>query len=237
MGVEKNTTNADAGSIIKAFQSFILDESYPCVAARAATRRENIHCLVVGHMGCARDDRKILQFIYDFVNIFRHSEKPWQSAAIIFQGPEETTSESFDRLLWERLQTLADLDAENFGSDKRVSADPAASNFSYSLGEEAFFIIGLHPGSGRRARRFVRPTIIFNPHVQFEDIRKLNRYEKLKNVVRERDIRHSGSINPMLADFGTASEAFQYSGREHDKTWVCPLHNRHAEPPDHPTEK
>lgn len=34
---------------------------------------------------------------------------------------------------------------------------------------------------------------------------------------------YSGSINPMLEDFGTSSEVYQYSGRKYDAEWRCPL--------------
>ena len=230
-------TSQDQESIIQEFHTFILDDSYPCVAARAAMSRNNIPCLVVDHMGCPKDDALILRFIYDFVARFRKAKKSLQSAAILFKEPGQTTPESFDRLFWKRLQALADLDAEKFSYDRRVSQNPADLDFSYSLAQEAFFVIGLHPGSSRRSRQFRYPTIVFNPHVQFEEMRKLNRYEKLKHIVRDRDTKYSGSVNPMLADFGSASEVFQYSGRVYDTDWVCPLKTKHGETPDHSAEK
>jgi FPC/CPF motif-containing protein YcgG len=110
-----------------------------------------------------------------------------------------------------------------------------SSDFSFSLGEEAFFIVGLHPGSSRPARRFRHPTLIFNPHAQFDELRSLNRYEKMKNIVRKRDILFSGSINPMLSDYGNASEALQYSGRHYGSEWTCPLKTMHATTKDNST--
>jgi hypothetical protein len=41
--------------------------------------------------------------------------------------------------------------------------------------------------------------------------------------VRKRDIAYSGSINPMLNDFGNASEVYQYSGKQYTSDWVCPF--------------
>ena len=101
--------------------------------------------------------------------------------------------------------------------------DPAAVEFSFSLKEEAFYLIGLHPGSSRSARRFSYPAIVFNPHTQFERLRELNKYETMKQFIRNRDIRYSGSVNPMLADFGETSEAVQYTGRQYDQDWKCPF--------------
>jgi FPC/CPF motif-containing protein YcgG len=134
-----------------------------------------------------------------------------------------TNEEMFDALLWERLRSLSALDKVNYGHDTRVDQNPEAANYSYSLKSEAFFVVGIHPGSERRARRFKYPALVFNPHAEFEKLRKLDRFEKLKSVVRKRDMIFSGSINPMLDDFGNSSEAIQYSGKRHSSDWKCPL--------------
>lgn len=228
-------TEIEQQAIIKEFQDYLSDSAYPCVAARAATARNQIACMVAGHMGCPEDDRSILEFLYHFIDDFRIATTSFHSAAIIFQGPDIHTEEVFEDLLWQRLQSLALLDAENFDYDKRVSADPSAPDFSFSLGKEGLFIIGLHPGSSRHSRQFKYPALVFNPHAQFEQLRKSGRYENMKNIVRKRDTMYSGSINPMLADFGESSEVYQYSGRQYDDDWKCPLKISHAETKHHPT--
>lgn len=224
-------------SIIKEFQDYINDKAYPCVAARAAMAREHIPCMVANYMACPKDDRNILQFLYHFVDDFRSATTTFHSAAIIFKGPELHSEEIFDSLLWQRLQSLARLDAENCVYDNRVNADPSSSDFSFSLGGEAFFIIGLHPASSRLSRQFKYPTLVFNPHAQFEQLRKTDRYENMKHIIRQRDIAYSGTINPMLADFGQSSEVYQYSGRQYDSEWQCPLKINHAEIKHHSAPK
>jgi len=216
--------------IITEFQDFIMNESYPCVAARSAMSRKQIPCLVADHIGCGKDDAKILQFLYGFILDFRAATTRFHSAAIIFRNPRKMTEETYDSFLWQRLQALSQLDALNFRYDQRVNTDPSSADFSFSLGEEAFFIIGLHPASNRRSRLFKYPAIVFNPHQQFEDMRKSDRYQKMKAIVRKRDVTYSGSVNPMLADFGEKSEVYQYSGRKYDREWTCPLKTTHAEP-------
>ena len=222
---------------VEEFQRFISDEAYPCVAARAALSRHQIRFLVADHIACPKDDFRILQFVYEFVEHYRASKSALHSAAVIFRQPETITEEMFDSLLWQRLQSLAAMDAEKFSYDKRVSSEPMSSDFSFSLAEEAFFIVGMHPGSSRPARRFRHPALIFNPHAQFDELRTLNRYEKMKNVVRRRDILFSGSINPMLSDYGDASEALQYSGRHYGSEWTCPLKTMHATAKDNSAEE
>jgi FPC/CPF motif-containing protein YcgG len=136
----------------------------------------------------------------------------------------------FDKLLWTKLQSFSDLDAERYSYDERVDADPSSGQFSFSLHDEALYVIGLHPESSRRSRRFKYPTLVFNPHEQFEQLRRSDKYELMKKAVRRRDVIFSGSVNPMLQDFGKSSEVFQYSGRNYDETWKCPLKIHHAQP-------
>lgn len=223
--------------IIQSFRDFITSEMYPCVAARAAMHRDHIPCFVADHMGCPKDDRDILQFIYDFIPTYRTTTTGMHSAAVIFRQPQTTTEKTFDEMLWSRLQALSTLDTTRFAYDPRVSQNPRSPDFSFSLGGEAFFIIGMHPSSSRLARQFFYPAIVFNPHAQFEEMRKAKQYEKMKQIVRKRDILYSGSVNPMLEDFGKASEVFQYSGRHYDKDWTCPLKPSHAEADDHRTQE
>ncbi|HLA58060.1 MAG TPA: guanitoxin biosynthesis heme-dependent pre-guanitoxin N-hydroxylase GntA [Puia sp.] len=218
----------ESQNIIQEYLGFLHNKEFPCVGARAALAGQHIKCMVANHMACPKDDMAILQFLYDFVDDYRHSKEIFHSVAIVFKDPERLTEESFDELLWIRLQALADLDKRNYDYDKRVNADPSSVNFSFSLKEEAFFIIGLHPASSRPARQFKYPTLVFNPHAQFEKLKQSNSYETMKAVIRKRDIAFSGSVNPMLNDFGKSSEASQYSGRNYDNNWQCPLNTKHA---------
>lgn len=214
-------------AIIEEFKTFLGNKGFPCVAARTALAMDHIKNMVAGNMCCPANDRAILQFLYDFIDGYRSATASFYSAAVLFKGPEFHSEELFDKFLWQRLQALADMDATHHGYDKRVNADPHSPDFSFSLKGEACFIIGLHPASSRPSRRFSYPAIVFNPHAQFEQLRKTSGYGKLKSVIRKRDISFSGSINPMLKDFGESSEVLQYSGRKYDENWECPLKINH----------
>jgi uncharacterized protein len=91
-----------------------------------------------------------------------------------------------------------------------------------SFAAEAYFVIGLHPKASRPARRFAVPAITFNPHDQFETLRRQDRYARLRERISKRDEALAGSRNPMLQAFGENSEATQYSGRIVDAAWQCP---------------
>jgi FPC/CPF motif-containing protein YcgG len=214
-------------SIKQEYLSYINDKDFACIGAKAALAKEQIQCFVADNMECPKDDADILNFLYRFIDDYRDSNELYYSAVVIFRDPCSVNHEQFDKLMWQRLQALSDFDSENYDYDLRVDADPSSPRFSFSLKEESLFIIGLHPSSSRAARRFNYPALVFNPHLQFEQLRQSGRYDKMKHVVRKRDIAFSGTINPMLKDFGEASEVYQYSGRRYDDKWQCPLKINH----------
>lgn len=220
----------DSNLPLEEYKEYINNKEFVCVAAKAALARQQIHGMVAGHMACPKDDYDILQFLYSFIDTYRNSNELYHSAVVIFDTSGITTEEHFDALLWQRLQALSALDARHYPFDARVNAEPTSPNFSFSLKQEAFFIIGLHPNSSRAGRQFRYPALVFNPHEQFEQLKEMHKYNSLKKVVRKRDLSVSGSVNPMLEDFGAASEVYQYSGRQYNKQWKCPLKIYHAQP-------
>lgn len=215
--------NISACELNNKLLDFLQDKGFPCVAAKDAAQKGNLKTMVAGHFGCPNDDVAILSFLYEFTRAFRNEKKGFHSAAIIFTEPTDISEALFEKCMWARLKALHEADKLLFPHDSRVNEDPSSPNYSFSLMEEAFFIIGLHPQNSRPARRFDRPVLIFNPHVQFEEMRKTMQYEKMKTIVRNKDIALAGSVNPMLTDFGETSEVFQYSGRAYNNVKQCPF--------------
>lgn len=217
----------DALRIENAYRDFIAADTFPCVAAKLAGKKDNIHVMVAGHMGCPFHDRQIHDFAGKFIKAFRESIEIYHSAAVIFPYPV-SSEEEYETFLWQRLQALAELDACTYDYAPDVSSDPNANDFSFSLHEEALFVIGMHPFNERPARRFQFPVIVFNPHRSFQHLRKKGGYEKMKSLVRKHDLEQNGSVNIMLSDFGERSEVYQYSGRVYDNEWRCPLQINHG---------
>lgn len=183
---------------------------------------------VVGRdMRSAWDDLRIYGALLEFATAYHESPKLFQSLVVIYEGPEVLSEDVFETVLWTRLQSLADKDAwHGQDYDHRVSSDPDSPHFSLSFGGEAFFVVGLHPGANRQARRFDKPVLVFNVHDQFERLRAENRYETLRRSIIERDVAIAGSANPMLSRHGEISEARQYSGRAVEPDWRCPFRAR-----------
>ena len=81
------------------------------------------------------------------------------------------------------------------------------------------------------ARRAPLPTLVFNPHAQFEELRAEGRFDGMRTTIRRRDEDLQGFINPMVADHGDSTEALQYSGRHHGG-WEPPLDVHDADDAD-----
>ena len=210
------------------FLAFVGDVRFPCVGSKAALARDAIETHVLAPLGNRGNDAPLLDALAAFarrISSADAADTTVSSLVALFPGPLDTDELRFEALLWSQLQRLHELDVHRgtpWAAD--VGTSPAASDFSLSLAGHPFFVIGLHPGASRIARRFEAPAMVFNSHRQFERLRADGRYQKMQAATRERDIALQGSINPNLADFGQAAEARQYSGRPVDADWVCPFH-------------
>ena len=211
----------------EAFRAFIKNLPFPCVGAKSALSKNQLEIVVARDITSAWDDLRIYPALRDFIALTRREPGLFRSFAVVFEGPGDLDEEAFERSLWARAQSLSDKDAwHGQDYDSRVTSDPDSPHFSLSFGGEAFFIVGLHPGASRPARRFSSPAMVFNLHSQFAELRAQGRYEKLRDSILERDETLAGTRNPMLARHGEISEARQYSGRAVDADWRCPLQPR-----------
>lgn len=201
------------------------DRAFPCVGAKSAMARGTLDVLACSRIDSAWDDVRIHDALMRLAESYRRDRAMYRSFAVVFDGPGDLSETQFEQALWQRVQSLSNKDVwRGQDYDARVSADPDNPHFSLSFGGEAFFIVGLHPRASRPARRFDRPTLVFNLHDQFERLRAEGKYETMRERILVRDEALAGSRNPMLARHGATSEARQYSGRQVDERWSCPFH-------------
>jgi FPC/CPF motif-containing protein YcgG len=208
----------------EALADFIRGPTFPCVGARSAQQRGGITVLTARSLFSAWNDLEIIEALHRFVADYDEKQDLFRSLVVIFKDETTFSELTFERGIWERIQSLHDKD-HWLGNEREddTADDPADDQFSLSIAGRAFFVVGLHPGASRPGRRFRWPTMVFNLHDQFERLRADGRYQKLRDTIMDRDKRLNGSTNPMLADFGSVSEARQYSGRAVGKDWVCPF--------------
>ena len=197
---------------IARFKSFVAAPAFPCVGAKSAMNRGRMAFGLYGALTDADDAAALCEQLADFSRRFPEPGSDPVSYVAMFRQPVANEDE-FHRRLWSHLQAMHDIDSQRHAWDASVSSDVLDKQFSFSIAERAFFVVGLHPQASRLARRAPFPCLVFNFHDQFEAMREDGRYGRLQDAIRARDVALQGAINPVLARFGESSEAHQYSGR------------------------
>lgn len=205
---------------------FISSKSFPCVGAKSALNKDRIRFGRFASLGSALNAPQLNDALLAFSAEFENPGNGPVSYMAIFDNDEPLSEMEFEERLWEQLQSMHDVDQRRgFDWNPQVSADPGRHDFSFSNGGRAFFVVGLHPGASRLARRAPMPCMVFNFHDQFESLKASGKYQSMQDAIRARDMELQGSINPVLARFGDSSEARQYSGRAVEAGWKCPFHH------------
>lgn len=217
------------GEAHAAFRARLLDARFSCVAARAAVNSGTYRLGSYGDMTSGDALAGLARDLFTFTREQPALGSDFTTFAACFAGPVMTSEEQFEAHLWTALQTLYDVDRLFNAADPKVAEDPEARDFGFSFAGRGFFVIGLHPASSRLARQFPWPTLVFNSHAQFDQLKADGRYPKLQAAIRAREMKWQGSLNPNLSEFGERSEARQYSGRAVEDDWRCPFHTHQAQ--------
>jgi uncharacterized protein len=226
--VAEKATDDAAAAVADEFAAFVNDERFPCLAGKGAVHRGDHTLRVYDVLGSSAATVELARDLAEFVHESPADGSGLRAFVAVFRESVAMDEGAFERGLWRQLQGLHALDDPHAGWDRGVSDDPADPRFSFSFGGRALFVVGMHPESSRMSRRFRWPTLVFNPRAQFERLRAEGKFERLRTLVRERDIALQGTLNPNLADFGERSEARQYSGRSTEPDWQCPFHRKNA---------
>jgi len=209
-------------NIKKEYEDWILEEDHPCVMAQTVFSQNAVKIKQYSNFNSEATTNQLIKDIENYIEEYDFETNEFQSLIAIFPDLNIKNEEEFETILWQQLVSIAKYDSKPW--DPSVSPDPKDANFSFSIAGHAFYIVGMHPRSSRKARKSPYPSITFNLHDQFEKLREMGAYEKVRDKIRERYIELQGMMNPMLEDFGESSEAKQYSGKESGDNWVCPFH-------------
>ncbi len=216
-----NTCSREKKTTKELFRKFILDRDHPCIMAQTVFKMEEVTVKEYKKLGSLSAAINILRDLESYVENYDFSSNSFETFIATFPDDKITNEVLFEKKLWLQLDAMHSLDCKPW--DSSVSSKPEDHNFSFSLLGKAFYIVGLHPNSSRKARQSPAPALVFNFHHQFEKLREMGAYTRIRNRIRKRDKKLQGSINPVLADFGNASEALQYSGRNVSEQWKCPF--------------
>jgi len=210
---------ATDAEITEDVERMVLHPSYPCLGARSTFTRHRARVHVLDELGTQASATALVSGLREFA-ASSNLDDGFASFVAVFRRPGLLSETEFERLLWQQLQQVHEADPEPW--DPRVSDSPDDPHFSFSAAGTAYFVVGMHPGASRTARRASLPTLVFNPHEQFERLRQSGGFERMQRLIRRRDTTLQGAPNPMVTDFGTASEARQYAGRLVPPDWSPP---------------
>jgi len=214
--------NLSADQAEAAFRQLVLRPEFPCLGAKAAFNSHSQTLRVFDELGSVQSTKALAESLRTFSQSEQRTSE-YATFIAIFKAPRQTDEQQFENLLWKQLRLLHECDADEHVWDPTVSADTTDPHFSFSFGGHALYVIGMHANSSREARRFSWPTLVFNPHEQFERLRADGKWKHMQETIRHRDLELQGTINPMLSDFGERSEARQYSGRAVEENWRAPF--------------
>lgn len=207
----------------KAMRGFIGSSAFSCVAGKAAIRSGGYRFGYYRGFSDLGSTEGLARDLVAFVAESRVMPVKYATFVAVFEEAACGDERWFERALWNQLQRLAELSGVHYRWDAAVSSDADARDFAFSFAGSAFFVVGMHPEASRLSRRFFLPALAFNAHRQFRHARRDGRFERIKLLVRQREMESQGSINPELSEFGERSEARQYSGRRTEKRWRCPF--------------
>ncbi|AUG75254.1 hypothetical protein CFP65_0279 [Kitasatospora sp. MMS16-BH015] len=209
----------------QSFRAMVMSEPYPCLVGKGLLRRGDYRFRSYGELGSPESARALAAELWQYIQDYPIRAEAFASFVASFAGPAGLSEAEFEHLMWQQLQSLHDLDREHHDWSPLVGTDPNTKGFSFSFAGRPFFIVGMHPGSSRLARRPERPTLVFNAHEQFDILRETGAITRMTTTIRARDRRLQGSENPALALFdGDHPETVMYSGRLPEEGWKCPVH-------------
>jgi FPC/CPF motif-containing protein YcgG len=217
-------------ALARKFRVFVRRSAYPCLGAKAALNAGAYQLHSYAELGESTASAALASDLYQFIAAPLWQRSDFVTFIALFHQPIGITEPEFEQCLWRTLQQLNRTDATEFEWDPTAHPDPRNATFAFSFAGHAFYVVGMHGNSSRRARQFPFPTLIFNAHEQFRKLRAAGKWEPMKASIRRRDAALQGKPNPMLQDFGERSEARQYSGRAVEEDWNPSFRAAQSEP-------
>ncbi len=196
------TPDLFASAAVGAFRGFVLNPAFSCVGAKSAVMHESYRIGVYDQLGGAGETAGLCRDLFTFAREVAAAGRRRRVPHLRRDLPRA------DRRRRAGVRTaplgaapaLNRHDAPTTPGTRRSATTPRDPHFGFSFAETALFIVGLHPHSSREARRFPWPTLVFNPHAQFQHLREEGRWDRLQQVIRDREEQLQGSLNPNLAD-------------------------------------
>lgn len=195
--------------IEKELEIFINSKSFSCIGAKTALKKKSI----ISQDYYNLSDLSIKRLYQDLENFVDSNGNFTEMVSFIaiFSKENFATENEFEDFLWKTLHYLNEIDKDNYCWAENYSKQSLSKEFSFSIANQAFFIVGLHPMSSRISRRFKYTALVFNSHKLFEHLKSTHQFYKIQTGTRKNELRIQNNLNPHLSEFGDESEAAQYA--------------------------
>lgn len=212
-----------AQRILTSMSDMIAQKDYPCMPALQSFHQNDYLVGIYQGFDSGKNSAEMVQDLLYFRKKQKQSASMYASFWAIFPTATVQDETDFENQLWKQLSFLSAAGNQNSQWDPQFSSDPANPKFCFSLQGEALFVVGVSPVASRKGRRFPFPSLILNYYDQFTDLAKAGKYDSIVKLNRQREMRFSGSLNPMVEKYGDNQEAIQFSGKENPDDWKCPF--------------
>jgi FPC/CPF motif-containing protein YcgG len=218
-------------TLFQNIKKLVMQPNYPCVSAVSSFLKQDYMSANYPDFGSGAAGARLYTDLLRFKNEQRRLKAPFYSFWAVYEDSHVTSEEDFEKKLWQELSAvhahefkLCEQEGREMKWDPHFSRDPADKKFCFCVEGDAYFVVGMHPLSSRKARRFPYPALIFNLYAQFDELFQKGTFEPMAKINRQREIKFDGGVNPMVEKHGQNWESIQFSGKNNDDQWGCPFH-------------
>jgi uncharacterized protein len=217
-------------SLFQNIRNLVMQPNYPCVSAVSSFLKKDYMTESYPAFGSGQGAAKLYADLIRFKNEQRRTKAPFYSFWAVYDNSEVTSEEDFEQKLWSELSAVHAYEVNKCAEentemtwDPKFSSNPNDKNFCFCVDGHAYFLVGMHPLSSRKARQFPYPVLIFNLYAQFDELFQKKTFEPMVKINRLKEIKFQGDINPMVEKHGQEWESIQFSGKNNSDQWKCPF--------------
>ncbi len=203
-------------------KNLLSQKNYPCTPALRSFNRGEYQVGLYKKFGTGYNWKELRQDLLFFTKKQKESNSPYLTFWAVYENLKMDEVE-FEANLWNELSHLTSEELKGIDWPTGASANPNDRNFSFCIGGESFFVVGLHPSTSRPARRFKWPVLVFNLFSQFELLKIHGVFNSTVENNRKLDNKFSGTVNPMAEKYAEKWESIQFSGKNNPSNWKCPF--------------
>ena len=212
---------------LKDIKDHLLRPNYPCVAAVQSFLKGDFLLRSYPRFGSGECASTLAEDLLHFKREQKRLNSDYYSLWAVFPESKADSEAEFEESLWHELSAMHTYEYKKHNGhppgDPKFSTNPLDKNFCFSLDGSAFFVVGMHPQSSRKARQFPYPALVFNLYEQFQKLMDKGTFDPMVQANRAREKVFDGTLNPMVMKYTQDNEAIQFSGKNNNDEWVCPF--------------